>query len=171
MSKATISYTDMASKIAVNLLGELKLDDQKKVLRDNTNTMIVQMNKDGVKVGSRAGKNPSSVACAFHDTLTANGISSKTASNYLSTFKAHVESGKPIIDWNLQRQNAKSGKGGKGKGKAAFADLFLKAFNHDEGKSFEVLAQEIEIRFLNDEGSVYDLFVSFLQKEGFEIKE
>ena len=171
MSKATISYTDMASKIAVNLLGELKLDEEKNKLRDNTNAMIVQMKKDNVHVGSRAGKNPSSIACAFHDTLTANGIASKTASNYLSTFKAHVESGKPITDWNLQRQNAKNGKGGKGKGKAAFADLFLKAFNHDEGKSFEVLAQEIEIRFLNDEGSVYDMFVSFLKKEGFEIKE
>jgi hypothetical protein len=171
MSKATISYSDMASKIAVNLLGELKLDAEKESLREKTNVMIVQMNKDGVKVGSRAGKNPDSVACSFHDTLTANGIGSKVASNYLGTFKAHVESGKPITDWNLQRSKAKNGKGGKGKGKAAFADLFLKAFNHDDGKSFEVLSQEIEIRFLNDEGSVYDMFVSFLKKEGFEIKE
>jgi hypothetical protein len=171
MSKASISYTDMASKIAVNLLGELKLEDQKTALRDNTNAMIVQMKKDNVHVGSRAGKNPSSIACAFHDTLTANGIASKTASNYLSTFKAHVESGKPITDWNLQRQNAKNSKGGKGKGKAAFADLFLKAFNHDEGKSFEVLAQEIEVRWDNAEGTIYDLFVSFLEKEGYEISK
>ena len=132
MSKSQVSYAEMASNVAIFLLGELKLDAEKNVLREKTNTVIVQMKKDGVKVGSRSGKNPCAVACSFHDTLTANGIKSGTASNYLTTFKKHVESGKPITDWNSQRTNGKKGKGGKGKGKAAFADLFLKTFNHDE---------------------------------------
>lgn len=171
MSKSQVSYAEMASNVAIFLLGELKLDAEKNVLREKTNTVIVQMKKDGVKVGSRSGKNPCAVACSFHDTLTANGIKSGTASNYLTTFKKHVESGKPITDWNSQRTNGKKGKGGKGKGKAAFADLFLKTFNHDEGKSFEALSQEIEMRYLNDEGTIYDLFVSFLEKEGFEINK
>jgi hypothetical protein len=168
--ESTISYADMASKIATNLLGELKLEEQRAVFRDSTNTLVQQMFLAGVRVGSRAGKNPNAVACAFHDTLTNNGISSKTASNYLSTFKAHVEAGTKINDWNLQRQKQKEdSKGGKGKGTATLVELFLKAFNHDSGKSFQVLAQEIETRFQNDEGSIYDLFVSYLEGEGYEI--
>jgi len=104
--------------------------------------------------------------------LVQGGKSKGTANNYLSTFRKAVESGKPITEWNPAQSKNKGGKGGKGKGKgtATLSELFLKAFNHDEGKSFQVLAQEIEIRFLNDEGSVYDLFTSFLQKEGYEIK-
>jgi len=167
---SAITIASIASTVATNLLGEIKLDAEKASLRESTNTLIAKLHKDKVTVG-RMGKNPCAIAYAFHSTLVAGGVSKGTASNYLTTFKDHVATGKPITDWNLQRQNAKNGKGGKGKGKAAFADLFLKAFNHDEGKSFEVLSQEIETRFLNDEGTVYDLFTSFLKKEGFEIKE
>jgi hypothetical protein len=167
---STITIASIASTIATNLLGELDAESKKASLRESTNTLIAKLHKDKVTVG-RMGKNPCAIAYAFHSTLVAGGVSKGTASNYLTTFKDHVATGKPITDWNKARSDAKNGKGGKGKGKAAFADLFLKAFNHDEGKSFEVLAQEIEIRYLNDEGTVYDLFVSFLEKEGFEISK
>jgi len=163
----TISNASIASTVASNLLGEIKLDAEKAKLRESTNTLVAKLHKDKVTVG-RLGKNPCAIALAFHSTLVAGGVTKGTASNYLTTFKNAVATGKPITDWNTQRTNGKGGKG-KGKGKAAFADLFLKAFNHDGGKSFEVLSQEIEIRYLNDEGTVYDLFVSFLEKEGFEI--
>ena len=167
---SAITIASIASTVATNLLGEIKLDAEKASLRESTNTLVAKLHKDKVVVG-RMGKNPCAIAYAFHSTLVAGGVSKGTASNYLTTFKEHVATGKPITDWNKARSDAKNGKAGKGKGKAAFADLFLKAFNHDEGKSFEVLAQEIEIRYLNDEGTVYDLFVSFLEKEGFEISK
>jgi hypothetical protein len=174
MSKAqtsTISYADMASKVAGNLLGELKLDEEKNKLQADTNLLIEKMNADGVKVGSRAGKNPDAVACAFYDKLTANGIKPKVASNYLTTFKAHVESGKPITDWNKARTDAKAKAKakGKGKGKAELSQLLLKAFNHAE---FAEACEVIEAEY-NDtiKATFHGMVKSWLEAQGIEFKK
>ena len=173
MTKAqtsTISYADMAVTVATHALAhDTAKEAAAKALAD-ANALIVKMHKAGVKIGNN---NKCAIATAFHSTLVQGKKAKGTANNYLSEFRKAVESGKELKGWNSAQDKAKANKAkgkAKGKGTAAFADLFLKAFNHDEGKSFEVLSQEIEIRYLNDEGTIYDLFVSFLQKEGYEIK-
>jgi hypothetical protein len=156
----------MAMQVALHVLESDTAKAKSIAELEAANVLVMKMSKDGVKVGTN---NKCATATAFHSTLVQGGKSKGTANNYLSTFRKAVESGKPITEWNPAQSKNKS-KGGKGKGTATLSELFLKAFNHDEGKSFQVLSQEIEIRFLNDEGSVYELFTSFLQKEGYEIK-
>ena len=129
--------------------------------------IIPALHQAGVKVGRRNGKDACSVAAMFYDSLIANGLAAKTASNYLTTFKTAVESGKAPTDWNRARK-------GKGKKKAAkaFAALFLPAFNHNEGKSFQKLCSEIESGYMDDKfDSIYKAFIDFLKKEGMEITE
>jgi len=169
MTKAqttTISYADMAMQVALHVLESDNAKAKSIAELESANVLVMKMSKDGVTVGTN---NKCATATAFHSTLVQGGKSKGTANNYLSTFRKAVASGKPITEWNPAQSKNKS-KAGKGKGTATLSELFLKAFNHDEGKSFQVLSQEIEIRFLNDEGSVYELFTSFLQKEGYEIK-
>ena len=168
MSKASISYADMASQVAKHVLEHDTAKAKSAAELESANVLIVKMHKDNVKIGTN---NKCAIATAFHSTLVQGGKAKGTANNYLSEFRKAVASGKPLSGWNSAQTKGKAKGKGKGKGTAAFADLFLKAFNHDEGKSFEALSQEIEIRYLNDEGTIYDLFVSFLEKEGFEISK
>ena len=163
---SAITIASIASTIATNLLGEIKLDAEKASLRESTNTLVAKLHKDKVVVG-RMGKNPCAIAYAFHSTLVAGGVSKGTASNYLTTFKEHVATGKPITDWNLQRQNAKSGKGGKGKGKADLAALLLKAYNHAD---FKEACEIIELEWKDDKGPIHTLVKSWLEAQGIEFK-
>jgi hypothetical protein len=170
--ESTLDNVSIAVAIGA-LLGQLnELENTAEKFKADINNHIATLFTRKVTVGRyKKDGTGCAIATAFIDGCVGANVSPATAQRvYLGTFKDAVATGKPVSDWNKARAD-KKGKGGKGKGKAAFADLFLKSFNHDEGKSFQALAQEIEIRFLNDEGSVYDLFVSFLQKEGFEIKE
>ena len=129
--------------------------------------LIPALHQAGVKVGRRNGKNPCTVAAMFYDSLISKGLSAKTASNYLTTFKTAVESGKAPTDWN----KARKGKGKKKEAKA-FAALMLPAFNHDEGKSFQKLCNEIESGYMDDKfDSIYKAFIDFLKKEGMEVSE
>ena len=163
---SAITIASIASTIATNLLGEIKLDAEKASLRESTNTLVAKLHKDKVVVG-RMGKNPCAIAYAFHSTLVAGGVSKGTASNYLTTFKEHVATGKPITDWNLQRQNAKDGKGGKGKGKADLAALLLKAYNHAD---FKEACEIIELEWKDDKGPIHTLVKSWLEAQGIEFK-
>jgi hypothetical protein len=163
---SAITIASIASTIATNLLGEIKLDAEKASLRESTNTLVAKLHKDKVVVG-RMGKNPCAIAYAFHSTLVAGGVSKGTASNYLTTFKEHVATGKPITDWNLQRQNAKDGNGGKGKGKAELAGLLLKAFNHAD---FKEACEIIELEWKDDKGTIHAIVKSWLEAQGIEFK-
>jgi hypothetical protein len=79
-----ITIASIASTIATNLLGEIKLDAEKASLRESTNMLVAKLHSDKVVVG-RLGKNPCAVALAFHSTLTEGGVAKGTASNYLTT--------------------------------------------------------------------------------------
>ena len=170
----TLSLDNVALATQVGVtLAELNLVENKaEILKREINGNIKALHHNKVKVGMyRKDGTGCAIATGFIDGCVAGGIKASTAQRvYLGTFKAAVASGKEVTDWNSSREKSKGGKGGKGKGKAVFTDLFIKAFNHEEGKSFEVLCQEIETRFQNDEGQLYDLFVSFLKMEGYEIK-
>ena len=166
-----ITIASIASTIATNLLGELKLEAEKSKLREATNTLVAKLHKDKVVVG-RLGKNPCAVAYSFHSTLVAGGVAKGTANNYLTTFKNAVATGKPITDWNTQRTNGNKKGNAKGKGKSTLSNLLVKAFNHDEGKSFEELCENVMKQYDDAKfDTIYECFVDYLKSEGFEIKE
>jgi hypothetical protein len=167
----TISYANEATLIATDLIEAKQHDDKATSLREGVNKRIVKMHKDKVVIGRF---NTCATATAFVDTLVAGGLAKKTAQNYLSLFKDAVKTGKPVLDWGGTKggKTRKDAKGAKSKGSKAFADLFRPAFNHDNGKSFQVLCAEIEVRYQNDDlENFYDAFVDFFKAEGDEIAE
>lgn len=134
---------------------------------DTCSKLIPRLHSAGVKVGRRNGSNRCPVAAMFYDTLIAGGLAAKTASNYLTTFKTAVESGKAPTDWNLARK----GKGKKSKKEPKeFSALLLPAFNHDDGVSFEELCKRIESGYDDGKfGVLYEGFIDYLKSEGIEI--
>jgi len=168
MSKFDIAH--VSASIAADLVAAKKADDQAATLRESANANIVVLHKAKAVIG-RYGK--CSGATAFVDGIVSGGLSKKTAQNYLSLFREAVKTGKPVTDWGSTKDGAgRKGKGGKGKGTATFVDLFLKAFNHDNGKTLQVLCAEIETRYQADTlETFYDGFVDYLKAEGLEIAE
>ena len=172
MKNADISYTNQASTIASALIEAKKHEDKATSCREEANKLIVSLHKAKVVIGRY---NSCAVATAFVDTLVQGGLAKKTAQNYLSLFKDAVATGKPVKDWGGVK-GGKSRKDVKGKAKAkgskAFADLFRPAFNHDDGKTFQVLCAEIEARYQNDDlETFYDAFVDFFKAAGDDIAE
>ena len=166
MSKTEISLASLAVSCASALIEEKGHADKAKASREAANSAAMQLHKAKAKVGRY---NKCAIATAFVDTLTAGGLAKKTAQNYLSLFKTAVESGKPIADLGGTKK-AGGRKNGKGKGQAAFADLLLKAFNHDEGKTLQALCEKIQGDY--DDALIQDFYggvISFLESEGFEI--
>jgi hypothetical protein len=167
----TISYANEATLIATDLIEAKQHDDKATSLREGVNKRIVKMHKDKVVIGRF---NTCATATAFVDTLVQGGLAKKTAQNYLSLFKDAVKTGKPVLDWGGTKggKTRKDAKSAKTKGSKAFADLFRPAFNHDNGKTFQVLCAEIEVRYQNDDlENFYDAFVDFFKAEGDEIAE
>ena len=157
-----------------------------RVMRQVISRMSQDMIKAKVKIGSRAGKNPCAVALAFVDRLTKDyvvdgklickGLTEKTATNvYLPAFKDAVNNGKKLEKWNIYRDGKPSEKkkgSAKGKGKSTLSNLLVKAFNHDDGKSFEELCSKVESQFEDAKfDTVYECFIDYLKSEGFEIKD
>jgi hypothetical protein len=172
MKNADISYTNQASTIASALIEAKKHEDKATSCREEANKLIVSLHKAKVVVGRY---NTCAVATAFVDTLVQGGLAKKTAQNYLSLFKDAVATGKPVKDWGGVK-GGKSRKDVKGKAKTkgskAFVDLFRPAFNHDDGKTFQVLCAEIEARYQNDDlENFYDAFVDFFKAAGDDIAE
>lgn len=172
MKNADISYTNQASTIASALIEAKKHEDKATSCREEANKLIASLHKAKVVIGRY---HSCAVATAFVDTLVQGGLAKKTAQNYLSLFKDAVTTGKPVKDWGGVK-GGKSRKDVKGKAKAkgskAFADLFRPAFNHDDGKTFQVLCAEIEARYQNDDlETFYDAFVDFFKAAGDDIAE
>ena len=166
-----ISYASIAATCGTKLIEAKQHDDKASSLREDVNKDIVKLHKAKVVIGRY---NACAVATAFVDTLIKGGLAKKTAQNYLSLFKDAVKTGKPVADWGGTKggKSRKDAKGAKTKGSKAFADLLRPAFNHDEGKSFQVLCAEIEARYQNDDlESFYSAFVDFFKAEGDEIAE
>ena len=168
----TLSLSAIAAACAASLVTAKSHEDKAAACKESANKDIVKLHSAKAVVGD---KRNCAVAGSFYDGLVTGGWAKGTASNYLSTFRKAVASGKPVTDWNPNRKDAK-GKGAKGKGKTkgskALADLFRPAFNHESGKSFQVLCAEIEARYQNDElGNMYDGFVDYFKAQGDEIAE
>ena len=172
-SNETLDYVALAFEVG-SCIGESNaLENKAATFKATANNNIKALHLAKVKVGQyRKDGSGCAIATAFVDGCVKAGVAASTAQRvYLGTFKAHVASGKEVTDWNGSRKEKKSG-GGKGKGKAAFADLMLKAFNHESGESLQTLCAEIEARFQNDDiGTIYDGFINYLESEGYEINQ
>ena len=133
---------------------------------------IPKLHSAKVTIGRRNGKGACPYAKAFHDEQVAQGLTSKTASNYLTLFKACVESGELPTDSNMHRKPKAKGKAkSKTKDPKAFSSVFAQSFNYNEGKAFEDLCNEIEASFEDAKfDSIYEAFTDFLVREGFEIE-
>lgn len=168
MAQATISLAAQATELANLALSEKAALDKAAAAREGAQKLIAGLHKAKASIG-RYGQ--CATATAFMDTLTAGGLSKGTAKNYLTTLRDAVKSGK-FEGWNKARIDAKKGKGGKGKGQAAFADLLLKAFNHDEGKTLQGLCESIQSDYEAAKiDNIYQGFVEYLKSEGYEIAE
>jgi len=166
----TLSLSAVAAACAASLVTAKSHEDKANACKESANKQIAILFEAKAVVGD---KRVCSIAQAFYDGLVTGGWAKKTAANYLSVFRDAVKTGKPVKDWNPNRKGAKGAKGSaKTKGSKALADLFRPAFNHDSGKSFQVLCAEIEARYQNDEfGNMYDGFVDYFKAQGDEIAE
>jgi hypothetical protein len=166
----TLSLSAVAAACAASLVEAKGHDDKSASCKESANKQIAILFDAKAVVGDRRN---SSIAASFYDGLVTGGWAKKTAANYLSVFRDAVKTGKPVKDWNPNRKGAKGAKGSaKTKGSKALADLFRPAFNHESGKSFQVLCAEIEARYQNDEfGNMYDGFVDYFKAQGDEIAE
>ena len=163
----TISLTAVAAACAAALVKSCEHEKASIAAKETANKAIVQLHEAKAVVGDRR---KCTMASSFYDGLIEGGLGKGTAANYLTVFRDAVKTGKPVTDWNTKRKGAK-GKG-KTKGSKALADLFRPAFNHDDGKSFQVLCAEIEARYQNDDlGTLYDGFVDYFKAQGDEIAE
>ena len=163
----TLSLSAIAAACAASLVTAKSHEDKAAACKESANKDIVKLHSAKAVVGD---KRNCAVAGSFYDGLVTGGWAKKTAANYLSVFRDAVKTGKPVKEWNPNRKGAK-GKG-KTKGSKALADLFRPAFNHESGKSFQVLCAEIEARYQNDElGNMYDGFVDYFKAQGDEIAE
>ena len=128
MAQANISLASLAAETADDLIAAKAADDKAASCREAANKKIAQLHKAKASVGRKGN---CAIATAFYDALIAGGLSKGTAANYLTVFRDAVKSGKPVTDWNPNRdgKGKGKGKGGKGKGTATLNDLLIKAFN------------------------------------------
>jgi hypothetical protein len=169
MSNATLNLSAIASA-AGTICGSIKkAEDSINSLYEELNTKAQALKEQKAKFGK--SKRTCSLSASFFDACVSGGVSQKTASNYLSIFRDAVNNGVKITHLGTAPKGAK----GKNKGKASkssLADLLVKAFNHDSGKSFESLCAEIEASF-NDAkiDSLYEGFSDYLKAQGFDLSE
>lgn len=171
MAQANVSLSALAAEVAGDLIAAKAADDKAASCRESANKRIAQLHKAKASVGRKGN---CAIATAFFDALIAGGLSKGTAANYLTVFRDAVKSGKPVTDWNPNRDKGGKGKGkgGKGKGTATLDDLLIKAFNHDDGKTFQALCSEIEAAFDDAQiKTVYDGFVDHFKAAGYQISE
>lgn len=162
-----IDNASIASTIATNLIGELALETQKQELRNATNALIAKLKEANVVVG-RLGKNPCAIAYAFHSTLLAGGVAKGTANNYLTTFKEHVKTGKPITDWNIQRAKQNNASGTT-REKQILANKLFKVFMD---KEFDEFINDLQKSYHNDEiKTLKEGIVSYLEMHGEDISK
>ena len=173
MTKAneTLNYVALAFETGASIGEANALENKAATFKATANNNIKALHLGKVKVGQyRKDGKGCAIATAFVDGCVKAGVAASTAQRvYLGTFKAAVASGKEVTDWNTSRKE-KSGKGGKGKGKADFAGLLLKVFNHGEGETLATLCEHIQSQY--DDAQVQDFYggiISYLESEGYEV--
>jgi len=156
-----LSYSDAEAKRIASLAG--------------VNALVVRMRDAGVKkVGRNAKKNGCPIAIEFHAALVTGGIKAASANNYLTTFKKAVETGKPITEWNSQREGAKAAnvKANKQARENPARDALVKLLNAEGGiYLLDILGIAFE-ETSPDAGQTFaDIVIDYLKSEGEEIAE
>lgn len=166
MSKtSTLDLISLAKQVGDHLGRVNKLENEAASLKDVMNQNIAALHNAKAKVGTyKKDGSGCALATAFVDGCTNMGITQSTAQKtYLPTFKAHVASGKPVTEWNLQRAKKKAAKGAaKGEGKTLAQKLAT--CYRDEG--FAEFCEALETSYENDEGSLAEIIESYLILNG-----
>jgi hypothetical protein len=165
-----LDFVAMAASIGTNVGKMTKLDNEKNILRVETNKTIIALHKHKVVVGTyRKDGTGCAIATAFVDAAKAAGMTQSTAQQtYLPTFKAHVASGKEVTEWNSQRAKTK-GNGGKSKTKKELADKLNTCYRDAE---FAEFIADLEKSW--DDGEISTLMEgikSYLEMNGIELKD
>jgi hypothetical protein len=133
MSKtSTLDLVSLATGVGESLAEMKGALDKAESLKDAINKNIAALHGAKAKVGTyKKDGTGCALATAFVDGCVAKGLTQSTAQKtYLPTFKAHVASGKPVNDWNMQR--AKKAKGAKAQGSGkTLAQKLATAFRDD----------------------------------------
>lgn len=131
-SSTTLDLVSLATGVGESLAEMKGALDKAESLKDAINKNIAALHNAKAKVGTyKKDGTGCALATAFVDGCVAKGLTQSTAQKtYLPTFKAHVASGKPVNDWNMQR--AKKAKGAKAQGSGkTLAQKLATAFRDD----------------------------------------
>ncbi len=161
---STLDLVSLATGVGESLAEMKAALDKAETLKDAINKNIAALHGAKAKVGTyKKDGTGCALATAFVDGCVAKGLTQSTAQKtYLPTFKAHVASGKPVNDWNMQR--AKKAKGAKAEGSGKTLAQKLATAYRDTG--FAEFCADLEASFQNDEGTVFECIESYLILNG-----
>jgi hypothetical protein len=169
MTKATtLDLVALAKSVGENLGECNEAENRAAALKESMNKSIAALHNAKAKVGTfykdRTSPKACALATAFVDGCIAKGIKESTAQKtYLPTFKAHVASGKPVNDWNMQR--AKKAKGAKAEGTGKSLAQKLATVYRDDG--FAEFCQALQDSFEGAEcDSLHEGIESYLILNG-----
>jgi len=163
-STSTLDIVALCKSVGANLGECNKMENRASALKDAINVDIAALNKAKAKIGTyKKDGTGCAGATAFVDGCVSAGIAQSTAQKtYLPTFKAHVASGKPVTQWNLQRAKKPAQGAAQGAGKT-LAQKLATAYR-DAG--FAEFCADLEASFQNDEGTVFECIESYLILNG-----
>ena len=166
MSKtSTLDLVSLATGVGESLAEMKGALDKAESLKDAINKNIAALHGAQAKVGTyKKDGTGCALATAFVDGCVAKGLTQSTAQKtYLPTFKAHVASGKPVNDWNMQR--AKKAKGAKAQGTGKSLAQKLATVYRDDG--FAEFCQALQDSFEGAEcDSLHEGIESYLILNG-----
>ncbi len=161
---STLDLVSLATGVGESLAEMKGALDKAESLKDAINKNIAALHGAKAKVGTyKKDGTGCALATAFVDGCVAKGLTQSTAQKtYLPTFKAHVASGKPVNDWNMQR--AKKAKGAKAEGTGKTLAQKLATCYRDAG--FAEFCEGLESAFEDAEGSIFECIESYLILNG-----
>ncbi len=165
MTKSTtLDIVALCKSVGANLGECNKMENRAAQLKELMNADIVALHKAKAKIGTyRKDGTGCAGATAFVDGCVSAGIAQSTAQKtYLPTFKAHVASGKPVTQWNLQRAKKPAQGAAQGAGKT-LAQKLATAYR-DAG--FAEFCEGLETAWDNAEGSIFECIESYLILNG-----
>jgi hypothetical protein len=155
---STLDIVALCKSVGANLGECNKMENRAAQLKELMNVDIAALHKAKAKIGTyRKDGTGCAGATAFVDGCVSAGIAQSTAQKtYLPTFKAHVASGKPVTQWNLQRAKKPAQGAAQGAGKtlaqklatayrdAGFAEFCQALQDSFEGAECDSLHEGIE---------------------------
>ena len=169
MSDLTLSAIALACGKAI---GQMDTAQQTVVkCRETANdNAIALFNKKAVTGTYKKDGTGCALCTAFVDGGVAEGKTLSTMQKtYLPAFKQVVKTGKPLSDWNLQRNKPKSGKANAAKGKKEFADKLATVYRDEDFAGFiEDLQQGYEDAQFD---TLAEGIKSYLEASGIKLKD